>query len=307
MAQASTWKIIGRELLFYCVVCPVFIAYVAIQAAIGIILLIPTIIATIAKSWKWKARLKNPWYDIATMAARMWLHVRCTYYQEYLPWKEARAAAKAKREPKPNVWVRPPILWVSSSFSWACSTDRYDEDGVFILVWLMINSLFSLGMIMNFIYSWILVLSVWGIRHYYTEVPVAPTTPPKPPAAEVYQQRVADKQETDFGPWLNGGEVMEEKHLATFLNLALISDTGTIKYSQRYGSGVEGFAPYASEHIANARVDGTQVVFKDERHNKLRVNVGQVFLFENDNVRAYQFSASGELLSTRNFKPQVMK
>lgn len=304
MAKASTWNIIGRELLFYCIVCPIFIIYVAIQATVGVILLIPTIIATIAKSWKWKARLKNPWYDIATMAARMWLHVRCTYHQEYLPWKEARAAAKAKREPKPKTkWVRPPTIIYPSGSPIA----SYDGEDVAILIWLMINSLFSVAMIMNFIYSWILVLSVWGIQHYYTEAPVISTTPPKPPATEVYQQKVADRQEADFGPWMNSGEVIDEKHWVTFLNLALISDTGTIKYSRKYGASVDGFVPYTSEHIVDAHISGTQVMFHDERHNKLRVNVGQVFLFENDNVRAYQFSAKGELLSTRNFKPQVMK
>jgi hypothetical protein len=177
----------------------------------------------------------------------------------------------------------------------------------------MINSLFSVAMIMNFIYSWILVLSVWGIRHYYLEAPVAPTTPPKPPAAEVYQPQVADKQENDLGPWLNSGEVMDERVKPTFLNLALISDTGTIKYSKRYGSETDGsfFVPYMSEHIADARVDGTQVTFHDDRHNKIRINFMQVFLFENDAVRAYQFSNLGSapitLLSTRDFKPQVMK
>jgi hypothetical protein len=65
MVKASTWKIIGRELFFYIVVCPIFIVYVAFQATIGITLLIPVIIATATHSWKWMARLKHPWRDIA--------------------------------------------------------------------------------------------------------------------------------------------------------------------------------------------------------------------------------------------------
>jgi len=295
MAKASTWKTIGRELLFYGVVCPIFIGYVAIQSAIGIILLIPVIIATATKSWKWMVRLKNPWHDIAVMATRMWLHIRCTYYQEFVPWNEARKAKSARSEAP--AWVAP-----AREFQRRLSTD-YNGEEIFILVIFMFQSLFSLAILADFIYSAILVLSVWGIRHYYTETPVISSTPPEPPKVEVYQQQVADKQESDFGPWSNSAEVMDERNKPSFLNLALISDTGIIKYSQRYASGTAGFTPYVSEHIADAHADGAQVTFH-ERHNKLHINVGQVFLFENDAVRAYQFSNNGTLLSTSNFKPQ---
>jgi hypothetical protein len=305
MSKSSSWNIIGRELLFYCIICPIFIGYVAIQAAIGITLLIPVIIATATKSWKWMARLKNPWREIAVMATRMWLHVRCTYYQEFVPWNEARKAKKAKAaKPAPHVEWSPPTWDVSPSASWS---SYYNGESVVVLAIFMFQSLISLVAIVDFIYSAILVLSVWGIQRYYTEAPVVSTTPPEPPKVEVYQQQVADKQETDFGPWSNSAEVMDERSKASFLNLALISDTGIIKYSQRYTSGTAGFTPYVSEHIADAHVDGNQVTFHDERHNKLHINVGQVFLFENDAVRAYQFSTQGTLLSTRNFKPQEIK
>jgi len=307
IAKASTWKLIGRELLFYCIVCPIFIAYVAIQAVIGITLLIPVIIATMTKNWKLMARFKHPWREIAMMALRMWLHIRCTYYQEYLPWKETRKAnAKAK-----GMAFFEGVQKIKSEWK-APSWFDYDGEDVAVLILFMFQSLFSLAIFADFVYSAILVLSVYGIRHYYTEAHVTSATPPEPPKAEVYQQQVADKQETDFGPWSSSAEVMDERNKASFLNLALISDTGTIKYSKRYAEGLGGhgnaFVPYVSEHIADAQVDGVQVIFHDDRHNKLRINFGQVFLFESDAVRAYQFSNLGSrpitLLSTRNFKPQ---
>jgi hypothetical protein len=122
---------------------------------------------------------------------------------------------------------------------------------------------------------------------------------------EVYQPSVADKVEGDFGPWLNSGEVVDKK-VSSFLNVMLISDVGVVKYSSKYSSNKDGFELYHSERVVDLKVDGTGVIFHDDRHNKLYVNVGQVFMFEDD-VRAYQFNSDGELLSTKAFKPEIMK
>ena len=140
------------------------------------------------------------------------------------------------------------------------------------------------------------VISVYGVYKHYQVTAVQHTFPEAKTIVE-YQPQVADKQEMDFGPWFNRGEVLERVNNPNFKNIALLSDTGGVKYSKNKTVIQAGFvlAPF-NERVVNPHLteDG-QMTFTDQLGNEYWLNKEQGFMFEGYASKMFMFDASNRL------------
>jgi hypothetical protein len=180
--------------------------------------------------------------------------------------------------------------------------DDFDyTDGVDVVTFFLMLPYGIIGSIVlvHVIVSTIAVISVYGVYKHYQTTAVERKTPQQQTIVQ-YQPQVADKQETDFGPtWLNRGAVLDKVNDPGFLNVALLSDAGSIKYSATKVVEPSGFAPLAfSERVVNPSVTPTgQVHFLDQLQQEFTVNKDQAFLFEGYASKMFMFDDNGKLMA----------
>jgi hypothetical protein len=141
----------------------------------------------------------------------------------------------------------------------------------------------------------ITMISVYGV--YVRHDVAKPRTTPEAEVVVPYVPQVADQQEQNFKPWFDRGQVFDRVNHPDFLNIALISDTGSVKYSQTKVADPAGFVPTSfHERVVNPRVTETgQITFHDQSGRNYVVNKGQGFMFEGYASKMFMFDANGKL------------
>jgi hypothetical protein len=185
----------------------------------------------------------------------------------------------------------------TSTLTWWNSKTDIEPIDVWMTFYLLYHAVVLSALVVNIVVSMFWVISVWGIQRYYGVAEIQ--TAPKPAVTVAFQPQVVDKQETDFGPWQDGGETFEKRGQPTFLNLALLSDTGTMKYSRRFVGTRDSFAiDITSDRVVNPHLTSTgQIAFHDDRGNAFTLNPWQAFLIEGYKTKAFMFDHAGRLMS----------
>jgi len=288
---SSSLTILGRlglEALFFGIGIPGALIYTGAGVAWGTITLLLRPVTSPAFAY-------GPWKDMASLLRLMWRHIRYIYRFDFLPWRKKRRAAAEKRE---RAKARLETL--------RCQRMRHEQmralvlssdcDSIDIMMFgaLAFQFLPFVLVIPQLIISTIGFISVWSYMPHYQSVVVH--APPLPLPQVVYQMQPADEQEADYGPWLNRAQVIDIVKTSSYLKIALLSDTGSVKYSQHKTGLLDGFVNVSTEKVANIRrnPDG-QIAFNDERNNAFAVNPNQVFLLEGDTSFAYVFMPDAQL------------
>jgi hypothetical protein len=143
-----------------------------------------------------------------------------------------------------------------------------------------------------------IVIAGYGVYHYRQNIATIPSKPQVETKVE-YQPQVADKQDADFGPWNNRGEVITHVSDPKFINLVAISDTGAMRYSISKIVTTQGFARADfNERVVNPQLlPSGQIQFKDQLGEQYKINPNQAFLFEGYSSKLFMFDASGKLMS----------
>jgi hypothetical protein len=143
------------------------------------------------------------------------------------------------------------------------------------------------------------VISLYGVYKVYHPTATLRTAPEQQTVV-TYQPQVADQQETDFGPtWLDRGSVFGKVNDPEFKSVALLSDTGSIKYSATKVVESAGFTPLAwSERVSNPSPTSTgQIHFSDQTGHEFTVNKEQAFMFEGYSSKMFMFDTNGKLMA----------
>jgi len=190
------------------------------------------------------------------------------------------------------------------------SRGSYESDlDPFQVISYVVNSLtfiFYLSLLINLIYVAI-TLTVIYIN------PEVERKQPKETVMEYeYEETDADRQERDFGPWVNHYDleqsIVENKN---FLNFALVEEIGEIKFSRKYKVVFEGSGFEAKNHsfIFSPQLLGSgQISFKDHNGNIHKLNPYQAFQFLDDIYITFMFNEKGDLYQakTKNVKLQEL-
>ncbi len=280
---ALTSNLYVAELFFFTVVLPLTVVISAVEIAVGLLSLLTVPFVG--------ARAYRPWQRLRALWALVWRHLRYVFSYAFVPQvrgdlEAAQRAAKDKidalKERVPEIPDLP-----------ALQADAIDLE---VLLITLVAMLPAAVVGTHVLIAVVVVLSTWTVaRTTYgvAELPAEPTTP----VEVAYEPQIADKQEADYGPWFQRGEVFSEVAEPDFLNLALLSDDGSAQYSQRVVGLPDGFEARAvHDRVRHAKLEATgQVVFRDPHNNRFAVNPGQVFLFENYKSEAFTFDDAGKL------------
>ncbi len=308
-------KRFGLEAVFFCIVIPLFVLFAVVYAAIGIFLLICAPFAR-AIAGRWVKFFTEPWSCIASVGGVIKKHLVYIYKCDYVPWRDKRRAKQAEEAARKQAHAEPQVS-IPRAAQTPRPSPRYDRayydsvDTVDVItaLQLMYHMGVTVYVFVHFLITLIGTISVWGAGHVLNKPEMPETIAPAPTVT--FQPQVADKQEADYGPWLDAGEVFDERRETDFLNIALISDTGSVKYSRRLMGSPKGFEPTSGNDkvIRHEKTGSGQVKFKDERQNSFTVNPKQAFLFEGYKSRVFMFSPEGKLLmiATKNFKTTELK
>lgn len=272
----SILRRIGLELLFVGVALPLSVVFMIIGLLWG------TFTAALYSN---RLKARAPWREVASVASLLRKHFRYLYLGYYLPWRTNRnlraQQESMKKNPRREEWVK------------TISTPAFDAIDAEVFFLLVLQCLPYIVLLPHAIIATVALVSVWGIKVHYgvAELPTGHV----PEVRVVYEPQIADRQEADFGPWLSRGEVLERSTQNTFLNIALLSDIGTVRYSQNKVALSAGFETRVSEKIVNPRVEGRQVHFHDQHDNVFVLNLGQAFLIEGYKSYAFMFDNDGQL------------
>jgi len=279
----SAGQLFRAELIFFLFIIPVTIFMSGIEVIVGV----P---ALISLAWGNKKALV-PWRRIRSSWSLILRHMKyITFYacsSKYRKMVNDRKEAVRKQLEKMYKMRIPSI-----------SLELPEVDFVEVgMVIALMPQIFSLAIIFtNVAIATFWMISVWGVWTY-VDTPATQTEPP-PEVQVVYEPQIADQQEENYGPWFNKGEVFKRTREPSFLNLALLSDSGSLKYSQFHTGVLDGFNPSNSAKVIAPRVNERgQIEFKDQHGNKFTVNPSQVFLIENYKSEAFTFTPEGKLLS----------
>lgn len=151
------------------------------------------------------------------------------------------------------------------------------------------------------------VASLYGVYHY-VELP-KPASVPQAERKIIFEPQVADKQEADFGPWNDRGTVLDQINNQNFHNIAMLSDTGSVKYSQSKIGDESVFTPLAfTERVVNPHEnEHGQIEFEDQTGKKFTVNKRQAFLFEGYNPKVFMFTINGQIAAVDSDKMRTSK
>ena len=280
-ASMSSMQLFRAEAIFFLFIIPVTILMSGIETIVGI----P---ALVTLPWR-REKALVPWRRIRQSWTLILRHMKyITFYtcsSKYRKMVNDRKEAVRKQLEKMYKMRVPSI-----------SLELPEVDFVNVgMVLALMPQIFSLTTILgNAAVAVFWMIATWGVWHY-VDTPVAITEPP-PEVKVVYEPQIADQQEADYGPWFNKGEVFKQTREPDFLNLVLLSDTGSAKYSQMFRGDLAGFTPQSSEKIIAARLtESGQITFKDQHGNSFTINPDQVFLIENYKSFAFVFDSEGNL------------
>ena len=171
--------------------------------------------------------------------------------------------------------------------------DYIDVETFFAFLWpILTYGWLVLELVLCFIGS----LAYPGMKYYASTQKV---TTPMQQTKIVYQPQVADKQDLDFGPWKSEGEMADQARNKGFRNLAIVNDTGEIKYSPSKVGDLSGFMPLGfSDRIVNPRLNSDgRIAFHDPHKEEFTVNPYQVFMVESYDSQAFYFNDGGQLFA----------
>lgn len=243
-----------------------------------------------------------PWRRIKQMWGLLSRHVRYVTRYAFVPKfrREVAQASASVREKIASLQLQERTRRVGEharrvSENIAAPFAYVDKD---VLLALLPQLLPGAILLPHFVVATLGLMLTWNAWTFYDVA--SPALAPPPQVIVEYQPQIADQQESDFGPWLTRGQVIEQVDAPSFKNLALIDSVGGIKYSAVHIGSTEGFAPRVTEKIVSPRVneDGS-VTFRDQRGSELTVNPGQVFLFEGYKSFAFAFDPDGKVLAIR--------
>jgi hypothetical protein len=186
-----------------------------------------------------------------------------------------------------------------SAYTSDTDLDYVDEFQFFALLPVAIGYGFLL---VHCIIAIVTVISLYGV--YERHGVATPRTTPEVETVVAYVPQVADQQEMDFGPWLDRGQVTDRINDQNFLNIALLSDTGSVKYSQTKVSSGDGFSftPFHERVVNPHTLPNGQVEFSDQHGKHFVVNKKQAFMFEGYATKAFMFDQDGKLTTVAQTK-----
>lgn len=151
----------------------------------------------------------------------------------------------------------------------------------------------------------IVVLSACGfwaakivVTHINTE---APQHVPTITAPITHETTEVERENFDLAPFLTQEEALALRTKAGVNNFLLISERGGVKVSAKWTVNPKDSAwePSTSVHFVGFVIAGTAATFKDDRGNKLTVNLGQPLYFENYATMVYMVGLDGTLRQAR--------
>jgi hypothetical protein len=239
----------------------------------------------------------NPWAQTTNVWRMIWKHVA---YLFKMLGPEFRTQMKTQRAAMHNA-----VRAARNSYRGTVGDDFDYVDAAFffsILPSLIVNGVF----LAQAAVAMAIVISSYGVYHYHQNIATIPSKPQVETKVE-YQPQVADKQDADFGPWNNRGEVITHVSDLNFINLVAISDTGALRYSISKIVTAQGFVHTDfNERVINPQLlPNGQVQFKDQIGEEYKVNPNQAFLFEGYSSKLFMFDAGGKLMSIDPTKAQL--
>lgn len=240
-----------------------------------------------------KARGKKAYYPplFTTEVWRMiWKHLRYLYRCIFKPTavaaaKEAREKGRGYKEKAFDAFGR-----VTNNFDDVMSAYAFFT----MLPHFVTGSLFVANLLIA------IALSVTTVTVVKREAVVErPTEVIKVEPTQIFVPQIADKQDLDFGPWVDRSRVLKEVSNYDFRFIAFLSNTGQIQYSEKKVGSAVGFMPTPFHERVNSvhKIKNSQIGFKDQFGNSFAVNPFQVFIFEGYASKAFLFSVNGELFT----------
>jgi len=280
--RQSLLRLFGAECFFFGVMVPGTILLTVVGCGVGIVML-PTAI--------WRGdKAYSAWFQIRQLWRLVDRHIRYIFKYAFMPGfrREVDRQREGLREKVKQFQALQPFERLQHKLD-------FDYVDIEVLLGVLPHLLPFAILVPHLIVVSVGMLSVWGVWTYVERPEVQAS--PKPVAEVVYEPQIADQQEADYGPWDRRGDVLDEVDDLDFINLVLLSDTGSLQYSQAHAGSMEGFEPISSPKVINATLEEGQITFYDQHRNKYTVNPGQVFLFENYKSKAFAFNPAGELLA----------
>ena len=290
VADRPKWgKIIASEVLLGVVLVP-FAALTTLEFIGCLIVAIPAMIFK-KNPWRVFGTTLSLWAMVLRHIKIMWLYITKPAlrekYQEYSKQARSRIKTTIRTSRQSGLKLADAVadldLLEAGSVLAAFAYLIFDTA---ILGWLI----FQVGI------STVSMCLAWNQWKYYDSVPHHVQPVVVPPVA--YVPQVTDLQERDFGPWKSRAEMGDRVNDSGLLSVVLISDTGSIRYSQKSAEG-NFKLEYSRDRVTSFKVLSTgQIEFTIENGSRFRVNPFQAFMFEGDNTLVYEFTVDGILLST---------
>lgn len=281
---------IGTALNIFWRIIPLLVVFVidAIATCVLYILGFPSLLYVFTRS---KNRVGEPWRAIRVL----WLPW-CNYLFIVRAYWNTRHGTKPLeeiyREANEKVWEKqrrqPPVNVVDH---W-----RMPEINVSLNP---LDILSGLVLLFDFVYYAyllaMLVIAILPVRvayvHFHSKARIVVTQTLVKPE---YRPSETQVQEKSLGPWLTPAESARlDKSKAR--NLALLSDVGEIRYSQRYTASSDDPNWTLSLHpkIRTSSVKNGMVTFVDDRDNTFIIAINEPFQFENMKMVSFMFSQEG--------------
>ncbi len=241
----------------------------------------------------------NPWENVCNIWRLIGRHIAYLFKVVLVPSFRATVAENRAAMHRQVNNIR---LQVGGAKAALSDFDYVDVETALVFMWALFYGVFVSIITINALVATVTVVSLIGVYHMY-ELP-KPAAAPQPDAKVVFQPQVADQQETDFGPWNDRGTVIAKVNDPGFRNIAMLSDTGSVKYSAEKTADASVFTPLAfTERVVNPHPnDSGQMVFDSQTGKRFVVNKGQAFLFEGYNPKVFLFLPDGRLAAVDSSK-----
>ncbi|HSI21080.1 MAG TPA: hypothetical protein VLA04_05280 [Verrucomicrobiae bacterium] len=246
--------------------------------------------------WTIKQRVYRNQLQMYYSVGDIWRQYLLHFKVYFLSWKFS-AAAKANRGyvDVPTDWLFVPLQKAGHSAVEVYRRITWDPGELLAAAW------FALVVTPYALFTWALIsMLVIGTPVIVTQVhpnakPVV-TAPVTPPA---YQPTETQVQEKDFGPWLTYEQGMALSGKPHVNNMALLTDTGTPRYSAKWtvSPADPSWTQSASFYVTSHQAKGSSVTFEDDTANPstFHLNVNQPFSFENKIALIFRIDEHGQL------------
>lgn len=241
----------------------------------------------------------NPWDDLINTWIIIGRHISYLWKMVFVPsFRQAVAANRVAMHRRVN------NLRISFGDATATLSDfeYVDAEMAFVVIYGSIYAILGTIVAVHTLVALLTVASLYGVYHY-VELP-KPASIPQVERNITFEPQVADKQEADFGPWNDRGTVLDQVNNPSFYNIAMLSDTGSIKYSQSKVADESVFTPLAfTERVVNPhKNEHGQMEFEDQTGKKFVINKHQAFVFEGYSPKVFMFTANGKLAAVDSGK-----